>query len=106
MYKRQESPCDYVILETGLGGRLDATNCVEHPLAAVITSVSLDHMEYLGDTVSKIEGEKAGIIKAGIPVIFDNTSAEASSVIRAKAEEMGIRAWPVDNTSYLSLIHI
>ena len=69
----KESPCDYVILETGLGGRLDATNCVEHPLAAVITSVSLDHMEYLGDTVSKIAGEKAGIIKAGVPVIFDNT---------------------------------
>ena len=99
----KESPCDYVILETGLGGRLDATNCVEHPLAAVITSVSLDHMEYLGDTVSKIAGEKAGIIKAGVPVIFDNTSAEASSVIRAKAEEMGSRAWPVDNTSYSGL---
>lgn len=99
----KKSPCDYVVLETGLGGRLDATNCVEHPLATVITSISLDHMEYLGDTVEKIAGEKAGIIKQGVPVIYDNTSAEASAVIRAKAEEMGSRAWPVDNTSYSGL---
>ena len=59
---RQEN-VDYIILETGLGGRLDATNSVTKPLACVITSISLDHVEYLGDTIEKIAGEKAGIIK-------------------------------------------
>ena len=56
---------DYVTLETGLGGRLDATTAVEDPVACVITSISLDHMQYLGNTVSEIAGEKAGIIGAG-----------------------------------------
>ena len=56
---------EYLVLETGLGGRLDATNLVEHPIACVLTTISLDHMEYLGDTVAKIAAEKAGIIKEG-----------------------------------------
>lgn len=59
---RRKKP-EYVILETGLGGRLDATNCIEHPALTVITSISLDHMEYLGGTVTQIAGEKAGILK-------------------------------------------
>lgn len=95
-----ERPSDYVVLETGLGGRLDATNAVERPLITVITSISLDHMEYLGDTVAKIAGEKAGIIKPGVPVVFDHTSEEASAVIEAKASELESRAYPVDSTSY------
>lgn len=99
-----ERPSDYVVLETGLGGRLDATNAVEHPQITVITSISLDHMEYLGDTVAKIAGEKAGIIKPGVPVVFDHTSEEASAVIEAKACELGSRAYPVDNTSYSDLV--
>ena len=57
-----ETP-ELVILETGLGGRLDATNVVENPLACVITSISLDHIMYLGDTIEAVAGEKAGIIK-------------------------------------------
>ena len=65
----REAQVDYLVLETGLGGRLDATNSVEKPLACIITSISLDHMEYLGNTVSEIAGEKAGIIKPGVPVI-------------------------------------
>lgn len=93
-------PLDYVILETGLGGRLDATNAVEHPLVTVITSISLDHMEYLGDTVAKIAGEKAGIIKRTVPLVFDNTCEEASAVICSKAREMGSLAYPVDSSSY------
>lgn len=96
----KEVPCDYVVLETGLGGRLDATNCVKYPLVSVITSISLDHMEYLGNTVELIAGEKAGIIKKGTPVVFDNTSPAASAVIREKAEEMGCGLWPVDDSSY------
>ena len=66
-----EADVDLLVLETGLGGRLDATNSIVSPLACVITSISLDHVEYLGDTIEKIAGEKAGIIKPGVPVIFD-----------------------------------
>ena len=80
---------DYLILETGLGGKLDATNSILHPLACVITSISLDHVEYLGDTVEKIAGEKAGIIKAGVPVTFDGNVKEAAEVLRNRAEELG-----------------
>ena len=59
---RRKKP-EYVILETGLGGRLDATNCIEHPALTVITRSALDHMEYLGGTVTQIAGEKAGILE-------------------------------------------
>lgn len=99
----KEHPVDYVVLETGLGGRLDATNVVESPLVTVITSISLDHMEYLGDTVGKIAGEKAGIIKDGRPVVYDNTCREASAVIEAKAAEKHSPAYPVDHSSYSGL---
>ena len=64
-----EAGVDYVTLETGLGGRLDATTAVENPAACVITSISLDHMQYLGNTVSEIAGEKAGIMVPGVPVM-------------------------------------
>ena len=77
----KEANVDYVVLETGLGGRLDATNTVDHPLACIITSISLDHVEYLGDTIGKIAGEKAGIIKPQVPVIYDGHQPEASEVI-------------------------
>ncbi|MEG1575305.1 MAG: folylpolyglutamate synthase/dihydrofolate synthase family protein [Clostridium sp.] len=100
----KERPSDYVVLETGLGGRLDATNAIDHPVVTVITSISLDHMEYLGDTVTKIAGEKAGIIKAGAPVVYDNTSKEASDVIARKAYEMGSMSDPVDASSYSELV--
>ena len=73
---RRKKP-EYVILETGLGGRLDATNCIEHPALTVITSISLDHMEYLGGTVTQIAGEKAGILKKNMPVVYDDTDAAA-----------------------------
>lgn len=85
----KQEDVDYIVLETGLGGRLDATNSVVSPLACVITSISLDHVEYLGDTIEKIAGEKAGIIKKGVPVIFDGNRKEAAAVIKARAEELG-----------------
>ena len=85
----QKAETDYIILEVGLGGRLDATNVIRHPLACIITSISLDHTEYLGDTTEKIAGEKAGIIKKGVPVIFDGNDRAAAAVIRRRAEEMG-----------------
>lgn len=80
---------DYVILETGLGGRLDATTAVEEPSACVITSISFDHMQYLGNTIEAIAGEKAGIIVPGVPVIYDGNNPAAAGVIRARAQELG-----------------
>ncbi len=66
----KEKACDIVILEVGLGGRLDSTNVIENPLVSIITSISLEHKERLGDTIEKIAKEKAGIIKKGRPVVF------------------------------------
>ena len=84
---------EYVVLETGLGGRLDATNSIEDPLACVITSISLDHMQYLGNTVREIAGEKAGIIQPGIPVVYDANDPDAAEVIAQKAKELGSPSW-------------
>ncbi|MCI8661160.1 MAG: bifunctional folylpolyglutamate synthase/dihydrofolate synthase [Lachnospiraceae bacterium] len=86
---------EYVILETGLGGRLDTTNVIARPIGCIITSVSLDHTKYLGDTIPEIAAEKAGIIKAGVPVIYDNHDPSASKVIGMQAEKMGSPAFPV-----------
>ena len=79
---------DYQVLETGLGGRLDATNVVT-PEVSVITSISLDHTEVLGNTIPQIAGEKAGIIKPGVPVINSAQAEEATAVIRAVCKEKG-----------------
>ena len=84
-----EAGVDYVTLETGLGGRLDATTAVEDPAACVITSISLDHMQYLGNTVSEIAGEKAGIMVPGVPVIYDGNDPDAAVVMRENAEKLG-----------------
>ncbi len=65
----QEQNCDFVVLETGLGGRLDATNVIANPLATVLTSIGMDHMQYLGNTIEEIAAEKCGIIKQNCPVI-------------------------------------
>ncbi len=80
---------DYIILETGLGGRLDATNCIKGvEKTCVITEIGFDHMQYLGDTIAKIAGEKAGIINEGATVVYMNKREEASKVIRDKCIEM------------------
>ncbi|MGI6662294.1 MAG: bifunctional folylpolyglutamate synthase/dihydrofolate synthase [Bacillota bacterium] len=85
-YARQG--CDYVALEVGLGGRFDATNIVT-PAVSVITTISLDHTDRLGNTVGKIAWEKAGIIKPGVPVVTGTSDEEALRVIRARAEGIG-----------------
>ncbi|MCX7289238.1 MAG: bifunctional folylpolyglutamate synthase/dihydrofolate synthase, partial [Rhodobacterales bacterium] len=82
-------PADWTLLEVGLGGRLDATNVVEAPRLTIITPVSLDHQAFLGDTVSAIAGEKAGIIKRGVPVIVGPQTDEGLAVIEAKAARLG-----------------
>jgi dihydrofolate synthase/folylpolyglutamate synthase len=85
-----EQPADVLLLEVGLGGRLDATNVIERPAAAVVTSIGMDHAEYLGDTLAKIAAEKAGIFKRGAPaVIAPQTYAEADAVLVAEAERRG-----------------
>lgn len=82
-----EQKCDLVIWETGLGGRLDATNIVT-PLASVITNIGFDHQQWLGDTLGKIAAEKAGIIKPGVPVITATDESAALAVIRQTAQAL------------------
>lgn len=84
-----ETPADLLLLETGLGGRLDATNVVENPLATAITQISIDHVSFLGDTLAAIAGEKAGILKPGVPCVVGRQELEALRVIEARAEEIG-----------------
>lgn len=87
-----EKKCDIVILEAGMGGRLDSTNIIKTPLLSIITSIALDHTSYLGDTEEKIAFEKAGIIKEGVPCLYGRMSEGAAEVIRKRAEELGSMA--------------
>lgn len=86
---------EYAVVETGLGGRLDATNIVKHPILTVITSISLEHTEILGDTLAEIAAEKAGIIKPGVPVVYDAASQETSRVIEDCARRQACQTYPV-----------
>jgi dihydrofolate synthase/folylpolyglutamate synthase len=81
-----ERGVDMVVAETGMGGRLDATNVIS-PLASVITTVDFDHMEFLGATLEAIAGEKAGVVKPGVPVVLGACRPEAASVIERAAKE-------------------
>ena len=83
-----EEKVDVVVVEVGLGGRLDCTNIIR-PDLCIITNISLDHVQFLGDTLEKIAGEKAGIIKPGIPVVIGETTPETRPVFQKKAEEVG-----------------
>jgi dihydrofolate synthase/folylpolyglutamate synthase len=85
----RERKADAVVLETGLGGRLDATNVVSRPLACVITSLSFDHTQWLGGTLSAIAGEKAGIIKRGVPVFCPALPRPALAVVSRRARALG-----------------
>lgn len=82
-----EQKVDIAVIEVGLGGRLDCTNII-HPLLSVITNISFDHTQFLGDTLEKIAGEKAGIIKRGVPVVIGETTPETRPVFSKKAAEM------------------
>jgi dihydrofolate synthase/folylpolyglutamate synthase len=83
-----QHPADVALLEVGLGGRLDSTNVIEAPLATVIAPISMDHIEFLGDTLTAIAGEKAAIIKRQVPVISAEQFPEATAVIEAEARRM------------------
>ncbi|MDX2081552.1 MAG: folylpolyglutamate synthase/dihydrofolate synthase family protein [Terrimicrobiaceae bacterium] len=83
-----DAGCEYVVLETGMGGRLDATNAVE-PIVSVLTPIGFDHMEWLGDTLAKIAGEKAGIIKPGVPAVSAPQLPETREVFLNRARQVG-----------------
>jgi dihydrofolate synthase/folylpolyglutamate synthase len=83
-----DHPADVLLLEVGLGGRLDATNVIDKPIASVITPIGMDHPEFLGDTLEKIAGEKTGIIKKGVPVVCAEQSPEAEAVVESVAKKL------------------
>ncbi len=83
-----ETPADYCLLEVGLGGRLDATNVISDPAVTIITPVDLDHQQFLGDTLTQIAGEKAGIIKQGVPCVVGPQHEESLDVIEAVATRL------------------
>lgn len=83
------TPADWTLLEVGLGGRLDATNVVDHPRLTIITPVSIDHQQYLGETLAEIAGEKAGILKRGVPCVVGPQADDGLAVIEARAARLG-----------------
>jgi len=87
------APADILLLETGLGGRLDATNVIERPLLSLLTPIALDHQNYLGDTLPLIAAEKAGILKAGVPVVIGPQHAEVETLLDDRAAVMGAPAY-------------
>ena len=95
--------CDYVVWECGLGGRLDSTNVVDTTVLSIITSIALDHCHILGNTTAAIAGEKAGIIKPGVPVLFGEGDEAAEAVIRKTAEERGCS---YSRTDFSAIDHI
>ena len=99
MYFQERQP-DYCILETGLGGRLDATNAVSKKELTVITRIGMDHVEYLGDTLEQIASEKAGIMMAGVPAVCWNTGQAISRIFADKASKLGISADFVSENDY------
>lgn len=94
----KERKCDAVVLEVGLGGRLDPTNIIEAPALCVITGIAMDHTAVLGDTVEKIAAEKAGILKHGTPVVWGGENAAARRVIEAVAAGTGAPFSAVEDT--------
>ncbi len=84
------TPADWTLLEVGLGGRLDATNVIDTPRLTIITPVSLDHQQYLGDTVAEIAGEKAGILKRRVPCIVGPQTEDGLAAIEARAARLGV----------------
>ena len=92
---------DIVIFETGMGGRLDATNII-NPDICVITSIAMDHMQYLGDTIEEIASEKAGIIKKKVPIVYFHRNKQARDIIEEKAKSCNAPLYVVDKGSYIT----
>ena len=98
-----EAGCEVVVLEAGMGGRLDSTNIIRNPLLSVITGIALDHTDYLGDTVEKIAAEKAGIIKDESPILYGGEDDAAREVIKAAAQERGSNFFDIDYSNIKNL---
>ena len=96
----KEAGVEYLVMETGLGGRLDATNSISGPLTCILTSIGLDHTEILGNTLEEIAAEKAGILKPHVPVIFADTQQESSRVIEERAGELGCPCKKIGKSAY------
>ncbi len=100
------APADVLLLETGLGGRLDATNVLARPALTVISPVSIDHRQFLGDTLAAIAGEKAGILKSGVPCAVSTQPKPALAAIEKRADALGVelylqgRDWSVSETAH------
>ena len=88
MFYFKEKKPEFIILETGLGGRMDATNCIEKPDVCIITEIGYDHMQYLGNSIEEIAAEKAGIMKAGVPVVFFDKRPESTKVLAEYAKKV------------------
>ncbi len=102
-----DAECDFVALEVGLGGRLDATNAIENPLCTAICAIGYDHMQYLGDTLSLIAAEKCGILKEGVPVVvYREQPEEAAAVISQKCKEKNAPLLIADAATILEKTHL
>ena len=98
-----EAGCEVVVLEAGMGGRLDSTNIIRNPLLSVITGIALDHTDYLGDTVEKIAAEKAGIIKDESPILYGGEDDAAREVIKAVSQERSSNFFDIDYSNIKNL---
>ena len=104
MFIFKEQKAEYIVLETGMGGRLDSTNIIKKPLMTVITSVSMDHMHVLGNTIEEIAGEKAGIIKPGVPLVFYGGDERVRGVLEKTALERKTPYEIIDDTKGNTLV--
>lgn len=102
LYFREKEP-EYIILETGMGGRLDATNCIESPVVCVITKIGFDHMQYLGNSIQEIAAQKAGIIKKGVPVVFGNQNKVSAQILTEYAKRAKAPAIIIENDNILNV---
>lgn len=98
-----EAGVEFAVLETGLGGRLDATNAIEHPAVTAIASIGMDHQEILGDTLEQIAAEKAGILKKGVPVFYSEGEEAAGQVIESQAARLGISCKKIGKNAFENL---
>jgi dihydrofolate synthase / folylpolyglutamate synthase len=100
-----QNPADVLLLEVGLGGRLDSTNVIDAPLACVISPISMDHTDFLGDTLTSIAAEKAAIIKRGVPVISAEQTPEAMALIEAQAKHMRAPLFAANENWHVNVEH-
>lgn len=99
----EEKSAECIILETGLGGRLDATNVIDNPALCIITKIGFDHMQYLGNTLEEIAAEKAGIIKKNVPLIFYDFDKNVTEILQKKAESLECEVFSVGNRQIKSV---